>query len=686
MQFDSTAINVRSTSFHDDVQGISRKIFNNPKQRNDNIPKSVVEKVKICIEEKVKEIDCKLSSDRNAARNLNYYIRSAIAEYCSKNEAYLNVAVENLQPADENDMEWSPSQSDESPMSVSIQEYERLKKELLESQAQKEYWRERCQTAENEVETLKKLRSGVKQRQSKAEKIGSELIRIFDRVEKNAVSPEMTELIISWFTKAQQSSRQIEKFLDLLLEKIPSLQSSLKPSQSSISRVTKLLPNVNLIHAVQFLNNSNILSLAFDETNKFRVEINATLLINEDGESFVISAVQCIDKSATSIAGYIMRELAQVAVAAKEHGLIEGDQLEWLEQQHLKIRSVISDSCNVAKKTRDLLREELNEALANPDHPIDVIDCSMHVISNSESKMKKSLRSPAASVLKIVSEDLAHNFSRLCADWNNTHRQRFITEVGSRFEQSSKNALLLLQSWDDLIEFAALRPDNRKMVDLYHLLSTRPESIKSDLLAFTSTWFLLVSPTWNKLKTADGHASISLIDNLKERMTSIIDGSSRASIIREAAIIKETENAAFILTMLDVDSTELDASLKRCNQAALKYFEKVTGNWAIEEFSDETLLMPFTNQRVESFFGALDRIAKITPGSNVATRLELGRARWNDVSKFLKDSNPTVIKYIMKTRSSGGQEMRERQERVKELLYQKTRANEIERTDYFEKI
>ena len=40
----------------------------------------------------------------------------------------------------------------------------------------------------------------------------------------------------------------------------------------------------------------------------------------------------------------------------------------------------------------------------------------------------------------------------------------------------------------------------------------------------------------------------------------------------------------------------------------------------------------------------------------------------------------------MKTRSSGAQQLRARQEQVKDLLYQKTRANEIMRSDYLDNI
>ena len=96
--------------------------------------------------------------------------------------------------------------------------------------------------------------------------------------------------------------------------------------------------------------------------------------------------------------------------------------------------------------------------------------------------------------------------------------------------------------------------------------------------------------------------------------------------------------------------------------------------------------MPFTNRRVESYFGTLDPVAKITPGSNVASSLELDRARWNDVSKFLKGSSPAVMRMIMATRSSGANQLQARQEQVKALLYQKTRANEIIRSDYLESI
>ena len=96
--------------------------------------------------------------------------------------------------------------------------------------------------------------------------------------------------------------------------------------------------------------------------------------------------------------------------------------------------------------------------------------------------------------------------------------------------------------------------------------------------------------------------------------------------------------------------------------------------------------MPFTNQRVESYFVTLDLVAKITPRSNVASSLELGRARLNDVSKFLKGSSPAVMRMIMATRSSDANQLRARQEQVKALLYQKTRANEIIRSDYLESI
>ena len=213
-QSDASTINVLALSFHDDIQAISRKKFSNQEQRNKNIPKVVVEKVKNCIEEKVRAIDCKLSHDRDAIKHLNYHIRSAIAEYYAKNEAFLTLVVENLEQSVEDEMEWSPSQESVNPAFVSIEEFESLKKELLETKAKEKYWRERCEKAEKEAESLKKLRSGMKERQNQVDRIGSEVIRIFDRVERGAVGPEMTELLISWMTKAQQSTRQIRKFLE----------------------------------------------------------------------------------------------------------------------------------------------------------------------------------------------------------------------------------------------------------------------------------------------------------------------------------------------------------------------------------------------------------------------------------------------------------------------------------------
>ena len=128
--------------------------------------------------------------------------------------------------------------------------------------------------------------------------------------------------------------------------------------------------------------------------------------------------------------------------------------------------------------------------------------------------------------------------------------------------------MVLLECWDDLIDFAALRPESPKMVELHHQLSTNPDTIKADLLAFTSTWFLLVLPTWNKLKIAVGHESVALIDDLKDRMSSIINGSSRAAIVRNIAIATNTRIGAFLSEMLEINSTTLKTSLKRCNEAA----------------------------------------------------------------------------------------------------------------------
>ena len=83
-QFDSSAINVFATPFHADIQAISRKCFNNQEQRNKNIPRNVVEKVKNCIEDTLKDTDCQLSHHRDATKHVNNFIRLAIAEYFEK--------------------------------------------------------------------------------------------------------------------------------------------------------------------------------------------------------------------------------------------------------------------------------------------------------------------------------------------------------------------------------------------------------------------------------------------------------------------------------------------------------------------------------------------------------------------------------------------------------------------------
>ena len=541
--------------------------------------------------------------NRKETKDLSRRIRTAIAGLISNKESFIDLNVEKIQALDENEMEWTPSQPNEEPTTVSLQDFKELNKKFEEIQEAVNYWRERCQKAEQEIASLQKFRSVSKKERENNEKIGEEIWAIYKRGEKNSVTASMNQLILSLLIRGHLSTRQIELSMQLLLEKIPSLSTSLIPSQTSISRAINLLPNVNLIQGVHFLNASQVLSLAFDETYKCGRNVHATILINEVQGSFVISAEQCDGTSASTIAKQIMESLARVAVSAKDHELIEGDHLIWLETQLRKIHSLVSDSCPTAKKTRQLLEKELKDALdtqfGNPDHRLDHIDCSMHVISNMERKMKEALRSSAAKALSIVSQNLANDFSRLRADWNNTHETRYISEVGSRFEQTSQNALRIIQGWDDLIAFSALRPDNIKMQELHHLLTNCVNEVKADLLAFASTWYVIILPTWNSLKTADGRRSVQLMKSMREKMKQIISGADRSSIMKAQSAACGTEIAEFLTSLLSNTLPALNDGLKRCAEAALAYQDKVVASWTVvDHFTDETLIMPFTNQRV----------------------------------------------------------------------------------------
>ena len=174
---------------------------------------------------------------------------------------------------------------------------------------------------------------------------------------------------------------------------------------------------------------------------------------------------------------------------------------------------ILSDSCAAANKTKQCLAEVIKDLSGNEEQSIFLGDCSMHLCSNAEKQIVKVLSTETLKVLKYVNDVLALSKDPLRVTWNRTNPNAVISsEHGSRFGHTSNNAVTILKLYSELLAFCRTNSSSSKLFELKRTLVRHEHIVKSELLSIGVAWFLIINPLWNRLKVANAHNSVMLIE------------------------------------------------------------------------------------------------------------------------------------------------------------------------------
>ena len=87
-----------------------------------------------------------------------------------------------------------------------------------------------------------------------------------------------------------------------------------------------------------------------------------------------------------------------------------------------------------------------------------------------------------------------------------------MAEHGSRFGHVTHNFVMILKYFDELVNFCSSNPKSAKLFDLHTVIIKDEHRVKSELSGLGACWYLVILPLWNRLKNANTHKSLAMID------------------------------------------------------------------------------------------------------------------------------------------------------------------------------
>ena len=170
------------------------------------------------------------------------------------------------------------------------------------------------------------------------------------------------------------------KTLGILQDAVPEFQSFPLPSVSTISRVVHIARHVNVMQTVAFLENATDLTLAFDDSKKNGQTVTAVVVTDEQCNTICLVAAVSIYNDAEYTALHIQEALGDLSVEAFKAGLLPLNRtpFEWMQAQMQKVKTILTDSCNTARRSADELKSALEDYF-EISNDIVLTDCAMHI-------------------------------------------------------------------------------------------------------------------------------------------------------------------------------------------------------------------------------------------------------------------------------------------------------------------
>ena len=232
----------------------------------------------------------------------------------------------------------------------------------------------------NEMQT--QLEKEIKARSEVEAKISAmtaELDAFAARRPRNELSTTLISHLVGLTVEAHMSIRQCEAEFQILQESMPSLAKYTAPSRYPINKIHWTIASLNDHHAFAFMSKSSSYGLFFDGSTKIGKHLWAAMLINEEGEAFVIDCKEGLSsKSADNCDGFI-EMIQDLSMRLAAYQLID-DPVAFVKDQLSKINMVLSDSCPEAKLTRVLISNMIKATVGDDDMIIILGDCTMHQV------------------------------------------------------------------------------------------------------------------------------------------------------------------------------------------------------------------------------------------------------------------------------------------------------------------
>ena len=170
------------------------------------------------------------------------------------------------------------------------------------------------------------------------------------------------------------------KTLEILQHAVPEFRNYSLPSMSTISRVVHIARHVNIMQTVAFLENAADLTLAFDDSKKNGQTVTAVVVTDEQCQTVCLVAAVSIYNDAEYTALHIQESLGDLAVEAFKADLLPANRtpFEWMQAQIEKVKTILTDSCNTARRSAEELKSALEDYF-EISNDIVLTDCAMHI-------------------------------------------------------------------------------------------------------------------------------------------------------------------------------------------------------------------------------------------------------------------------------------------------------------------
>lgn len=199
----------------------------------------------------------------------------------------------------------------------------------------------------------------------------------------------------------------------------------------------------------------------------------------------------------------------------------------------------------------------------------------------------------------------------LTITWNRQNPQaKMKPEHGSRFSHVCHNAGNILKFFNELVLFAKENCNSVKMQELSHQVGYQEETIKTELQALASCWFLILSPLWIKLRRSNAKASLTLIDDF----TAFTEELQKKTSLPTSVKISNSHFNQFVnlddtdqqfeplsrdlveMIQINQEKTQLNDLIEIMLKAAAAYMVKLSKNWVRDAIPDASIKFPFSNQ------------------------------------------------------------------------------------------